>query len=105
MALMPHPHVPGIDPVGVEDISIGSIGRDRIGGKVGRRPSDRAIASVAEDGVYRPSRHLEQARFDAAFRGGDHDGSSTPMSVGSWRLRSAGIVERIDATLASPTRF
>jgi uncharacterized protein DUF3363 len=29
---------------------------------------------VAEEGVYRPSRHLEQARFDGRVAGGDHDG-------------------------------
>src|SRR6266853_1546127 len=57
-------HVPGIDPVGVEDISIGSI--VEIGSaEAGRRPADRAIAGVAEEGVYRPSRHLEQERIDA----------------------------------------
>jgi diguanylate cyclase (GGDEF)-like protein len=58
-------HVPGIDPAGVEDISIGSI--VEVGSaKAGRRPADRAIADVAEEGVYRPSRHLEQARFGSS---------------------------------------
>jgi diguanylate cyclase (GGDEF)-like protein len=58
-------YVPGIDPAGVEDISIGSI--VEVGSaKAGRRPADRAIADVAEEGVYRPSRHLEQARFGSS---------------------------------------
>ncbi len=49
-------HVPGIDPAGVEDIGIGSI--VEVGSaEVSRRPADRAIAGVAEEGVYRPSRH------------------------------------------------
>jgi hypothetical protein len=89
-------HVPGIDPVGVEDISIGSI--VEIGSaEVGRRPADRAIAGVAEDGVYRPSRHLEQARFDGRVPGGDHDGFIDAHVRRLEALRRAGIVERIDA--------
>ena len=89
-------HVPGIDPVEVEDISIGSI--VEIGSaEVGRRPADRAIAGVAEDGVYRPSRHLEQARFDGRVPGGDHDGFIDAHVRRLEALRRAGIVERIDA--------
>ena len=89
-------HVPGIDPVGVEDISIGSI--VEIGSaEVGRRPSDRAIASVAEEGVYRPSRHLERARFDGRVPGGDYNGFIDAHVRRLEALRRAGIVERIDA--------
>jgi type IV secretory pathway VirD2 relaxase len=89
-------HVPGIDPAGVEDIGIGSI--VEIGSaEVGRRPADRAIAGVAEDGVYRPSRHLEQARFDGRVPGGDHDGFIDAHVRRLEALRRAGIVERIDA--------
>src|SRR5229473_3436587 len=89
-------YVPGIDPVGVEDISIGSI--VEIGSaEVGRRPADRAIAGVAEEGVYRPSRHLEQARFDGRVPGGDHDGFIDAHVRRLEALRRAGIVERIDA--------
>src|SRR5229473_1678500 len=68
-------HVPGFDPAGVEVIGIGSIVEVGLP-EAGRRPADRAIASVAEEGVYRPSRHLEQARFDGRIPGGDHDGFS-----------------------------
>src|SRR5712675_833564 len=77
-------------------ISIGSI--VEIGSaEVGRRPADRAIASVAEDGVYQPSRHLEQARFDGRIPGGDHDGFIDAHVRRLEALRRAGIVERVDA--------
>src|SRR6266481_5741577 len=90
------PHVPGVDPAGGEVIGIGSI--VEIGSaEVGRRPADRAIAGVAEEGVYRPSRHLEQARFDGRVPGGDHDGFIDAHVRRLEALRRAGIVERIDA--------
>jgi type IV secretory pathway VirD2 relaxase len=89
-------HVPGIDPAGVEDISIGSIVEVR-SAEAGRRPADRAIADVAEEGVYRPSRHLEQARFEGRVPGGDHDGFIDAHVRRLEALRRAGIVERIDA--------
>jgi type IV secretory pathway VirD2 relaxase len=89
-------HVPGIDPAGVGDISIGSI--VEIGStEAGRRPADRAIAGLAEEGVYRPSRHLEQARFEGSVPGGDHDGFIDAHVRRLEALRRAGIVERIDA--------
>jgi len=44
-------HVRGFDPAGIEDISIGGI--VEVGSaEVGCRPADRAIAGVAENGVY-----------------------------------------------------
>src|SRR6266700_8141342 len=89
-------HVPGVDPAGVEVISLGSIAEIRLP-EAGRRPADRAIASVAEEGVYRPSRHLEQARFDGRIPGGDHDGFIDAHVRRLETLRRAGIVERIDA--------
>jgi len=89
-------HVPGVDSAGVEVIGIGSI--VEIGSaEVGRRPADRAIAGVAEEGVYRPSRHLEQARFEGRVPGGDHDGFIDAHVRRLEALRRAGIVERIDA--------
>jgi type IV secretory pathway VirD2 relaxase len=89
-------HVPGVDPAGVKDAPIGSI--VEIGSaEAGRRPSDRAIAGVAEDGVYRPSRHLEQARFDGRVPGGDYNGFIDAHVRRLEALRRAGIVERIDA--------
>src|SRR6266853_645990 len=48
-------------------------------------------------GVYRPSRHLEQARFDGRVPGGDHDGFIDAHVRRLEALRRAGIVERIDA--------
>jgi type IV secretory pathway VirD2 relaxase len=89
-------HVPGVDPAGVEDVSIGSIVEIGLA-EAGRRPADRAIAGVAEEGVYRPSRHLEQARFEGRVPGGDHDGFIDAHVRRLEALRRAGIVERIDA--------
>lgn len=89
-------HVSGIDPARVEDARIGSI--VEIGAPdTAARPSDRAIASMTEDGIYRPSRHLEQARFDGRVPSGDHEGFIDAHVRRLEALRRAGIVERIDA--------
>nr|WP_241491896.1 DUF3363 domain-containing protein [Sphingomonas endophytica] len=89
-------HVPGIDPARVEDVRIGSV--IKIGPPdTAQRPSDRAVAAVAEDGIYRPSRHLEQARFDGRVPGGDYEGFVDAHVRRLEALRRAGIVERIDA--------
>ncbi|MHB0713249.1 DUF3363 domain-containing protein [Roseomonas mucosa] len=89
-------HVPGIDPARVEDARIGSI--IEIGPlDATQRPSDRAIAAVAEDGIYRPSRHLEQAKFKGRVPGGDYEGFVDAHVRRLEALRRAGIVERIDA--------
>jgi type IV secretory pathway VirD2 relaxase len=66
-------HISGIDPARVEDARIGSVIEIGPPDSAGR-PSDRAIAGMAEDGIYRPSRHLEQARFDGRVPGGDYEG-------------------------------
>lgn len=89
-------HVAGVDPATVGDISIGNI-VEAGSADAGRRPADRAIADMAEDGVYRPSRHLEQARFDGRVPGGDYDGFIDAHVRRLEALRRAGIVERIDA--------
>jgi type IV secretory pathway VirD2 relaxase len=89
-------HVAAVYPAGAENISIGSI--VEIGSaEAGCRPADRAIAAAAEEGVYRPSRHLEQARFEGRVPGGDHDGFVEAHVRRLEALRRAGIVERIDA--------
>lgn len=89
-------HVPGIDPVRVEDARIGSI--IEVGpADTAARPSDRTIATIAEDGLYRPSRHLEQARFEGRVPGGDYQGYVDSHVRRLEALRRAGIVERIDA--------
>jgi type IV secretory pathway VirD2 relaxase len=89
-------HVPGIDPARVEDARIGSI--IEVGpAEMAARPSDRTIATIAEDGLYRPSRHLEQARFEARVPGGDYEGYVDSHVRRLEALRRAGIVERIDA--------
>ena len=88
-------HVSGFDPIRVEDARIGSI--VEIGADTASRPSDRAIAGMAEGGIYRPSRHLEQARFDGRVPGGDHEGFIDAHVRRLEALRRAGVVERIDA--------
>ena len=88
-------HVAGIDPARVEDARIGSV--IEIGAPDSAvRPSDRAIAGMTEDGIYRPSRHLEQARFDGV-PGGNYEGFVDAHVRRLEALRRAGIAERIDA--------
>nr|WP_316628634.1 DUF3363 domain-containing protein [uncultured Brevundimonas sp.] len=91
-------HLPGIDPARIEDARIGSV--VEIGpAETASRPSDRTIATIAEGGVYRPSRHLEQARFEGRVPGGDYDGYVDAHVRRLEALRRAGIAERIDADL------
>ena len=89
-------HVAGIDPARVEDARIGSI--VEIGpAETASRPSDRTIATIAEGSVYRPSRHLEQAKFEGRVPGGDYEGYVDAHVRRLEALRRAGIAERIDA--------
>ncbi|WP_394259083.1 DUF3363 domain-containing protein [Xanthobacter autotrophicus] len=89
-------HISGVDQAKVADARIGSV--IEIGASdAGPRPADRAIAGIAEDGIYRPSRHLEQARFDGSVPGGDYDGFVDAHVRRLEALRRAGVVERIDA--------
>ncbi|WP_320109282.1 relaxase/mobilization nuclease domain-containing protein [Brucella sp. JSBI001] len=89
-------HVAGIDPARVEDARIGSV--VEIGpADAAQRPSDRTIAAVAEDGIYRPTRHLERAKFEGRVPGGDYEGYVDAHVRRLEALRRAGIVKRIDA--------
>ena len=89
-------HLPGIDPARVEDARIGSI--VEIGpADTAQRPSDRTIAAISENGIYRPSRHLEQAKFEGRVPGGDYEGYVDAHVRRLEALRRAGIAERIDA--------
>ncbi|MGQ3673994.1 DUF3363 domain-containing protein [Xanthobacter sp. TB0139] len=89
-------HIADIAPERLEDARIGSIAE--IGPlEVKARPSDRSIAAIAEDGVYRPSRQLEQAKFEGRVPGGDYEGYVDAHVRRLEALRRAGIVERIDA--------
>ena len=89
-------HVADIDPTRVADTRIGSV--VEIGpADTASRPSDRTIVTVAEGGVYRPSRHLEQAKFEGRVPGGDYEGYVDAHVRRLEALRRAGVVERIDA--------
>lgn len=89
-------HIAGIDPARVEDAPIGSV--VEIGpAETASRPSDRTIAAIAEGGVYRPSRHLEQAKFEGRVPGGGYEGYVDAHVRRLEALRRAGIAERIDA--------
>lgn len=89
-------YLPGIDPAGVEDARIGSI--VEVGpADTTQRPSDRTIAAISENGIYRPSRHLEQAKFEGRVPGGDYEGYVDAHVRRLEALRRAGITERIDA--------
>lgn len=89
-------HLPGIDPARIEDARIGSV--IEVGpAEIVSRPSDRTIATIAEGGIYRPSRHLEQAKFEGRVPGGDYDGYIDAHVRRLEALRRTGIVERIDA--------
>ncbi|WP_367998494.1 relaxase/mobilization nuclease domain-containing protein [Rhodomicrobium lacus] len=89
-------HVPGIDTARVADARIGSV--IEIGpADTAQKPSDHAIAAIAENGIYRPSRHLEQAKFEGGVPGGDYDGFVDAHVRRLEALRRAGIAERIDA--------
>lgn len=89
-------YLPGIDPARIEDARIGSI--VEIGpADTAQRPSDRTIAAIAENGIYRPSRHLEQAKFEGRVPGGDYEGYIDAHVRRMEALRRGGITERIDA--------
>ncbi|PXW64619.1 type IV secretory pathway VirD2 relaxase [Chelatococcus asaccharovorans] len=65
-------HVAGIDPARVEDARLGSV--IEIGPvDTTQRPSDRTIAAIAKDGIYQPSRHLEQAKFEGRVPSSDYE--------------------------------
>jgi hypothetical protein len=89
-------HVSGVDPARVEDARIGSVIEIGPPDSAGR-PSDRAIAGMVEDGLYRPSRHLEQARFEGRVPNGDYESFVDAHVRRLEALRRAGIAERIDA--------
>ncbi|WP_200834890.1 DUF3363 domain-containing protein [Phyllobacterium salinisoli] len=88
-------HVAGIDAARIEDARIGSV--VEIGPPdTASRSSDRTIATIAEGGIYRPSRHLEQAKFEGRVPGGDYKGYVNAHVRRLEALRRNGIAERID---------
>lgn len=91
-------HLRGFDPAQMEDIprnAIVEIGAAPVPDRP--RPSDRAILAHTEDGIYRPSAHLERMQLDRwSLKGTPED-----LIKGHVRrleaLRRAGIVERLEA--------
>nr|WP_319498726.1 DUF3363 domain-containing protein [uncultured Cohaesibacter sp.] len=84
-------HVSGISAEMIEDARIGSI--IEFGpAEAGLRSSDRTIASLADNGIFRPSIHLEQLG-----NGSNHETYIAAHVRRLEVLRRAGIVERIDA--------
>lgn len=89
-------YIAGIDQAHVENARIGSVIEIGPADTV-NRPSDRTIASISESGIYRPSRHLEQAKFEGRVPGDDYEGYVDAHVRRLEALRRAGIAERIDA--------
>ncbi len=83
-----------VDGDAAADIRIGSI--VETGAKPGSRPADRTIASVAEDGVYRPSVHRQQVLSGEIKLppGVDADDLVQAHVRRLEALRRAGVVER-----------
>ncbi|WP_408906070.1 relaxase/mobilization nuclease domain-containing protein [Nguyenibacter vanlangensis] len=91
-------HLRGFDPAQMEDIPAGAIVEIAAAPVPDKpRPSDRAILAHTENGIYRPSAHLEQMQLDRwSLKGTPED-----LIKGYVRrleaLRRAGIVERLEA--------
>ncbi|MGY8685134.1 DUF3363 domain-containing protein [Bradyrhizobium sp. UFLA05-153] len=91
-------HIELKDPSGIEEV-----GRDMIVEAApvvsGPRPADRNIAAnaVDDDGVYRPSRHLERIRDSFERQGKDPEAYVRFHARRLEALRRGGHVERIDA--------
>jgi hypothetical protein len=54
------------------------------------------LRAIAKDGIYQPSRHPEQAKFEGRVPGGDYEGYVDAHVGRLEALRRTGIVERID---------
>ncbi len=91
-------HIEFKDPNRIEEV-----GRDMIVEAApivsGPRPADRNIASNAEEdnGIYRPSRHLERIHDNFERQGKDPEAYVRSHVRRLEALRRAGLVERIDA--------
>ena len=86
-----------MDPAQAEDIQRGMIVAAGAG-EAGPRASDRNILAVAgQDGIYRPTTHLEQAVGTVERLGGDPAAYVRSHVRRLEALRRAGHVERIDA--------
>ncbi|WP_371824189.1 DUF3363 domain-containing protein [Methylosinus sp. KRF6] len=90
-------HTEFADPIRIEEVGRGMI-VEAAPAVSGPRPADRNIAIVAEDdGVYRPSAHLERIRESFERQGKDPDAFVRFHVRRLEALRRAGHVERVDA--------
>lgn len=90
-------HMEFADPIRIEEVGRGMI-VEAAPSVSGPRPADRNIAIVAEDdGVYRPSAHLERIRESFERQGKDPDAFVRFHVRRLEALRQAGHVERVDA--------
>ncbi|WP_370464671.1 DUF3363 domain-containing protein [Methylosinus sp. RM1] len=90
-------HMEFADPIRIEEIGRGMI-VEAAPAVSCPRPADRNIAIVAEnDGVYRPSAHLERIRESFERQGKDPDAFVRFHVRRLEALRRAGHVERVDA--------
>ncbi|WP_245278055.1 DUF3363 domain-containing protein [Methylosinus sp. PW1] len=90
-------HMEFVDPSRIEEVGRGMI-VEAAPAVSGPRPADRNIAIVAEDdGVYRPSAHLERIRESFERQGKDPDAFVRFHVRRLEALRRAGHVERVDA--------
>jgi type IV secretory pathway VirD2 relaxase len=91
-------HIEFKDPSRIDEV-----GRDMIVEAApvvsGPRPADRNIAAnaVEDNGIYRPSRHLERVRDSFEWQGKDAEAFVRSHVRRLEALRRAGLVERIDA--------
>jgi Protein of unknown function (DUF3363) len=89
-------HVALSDTTSSDDAPIGSI--VEVSPTPSSRPADRNIAEMTYDGVYRPSRHLQEARANNVRVPGDEYDAYVETHVRRLEaLRRAGIVERVNA--------
>ncbi|MBG0810430.1 relaxase/mobilization nuclease and DUF3363 domain-containing protein [Methylosinus sp. H3A] len=90
-------HMEFADPIRIEEVGRGMI-VEAAPAVSGPRPADRNIAIVAEDdGLYRPSAHLERIRESFERQGKDPDAFVRFHVRRLEALRRAGHVERVDA--------
>ena len=82
-------HIAGIAPERLKDVRVGGFNQIGPAEVTAVRPHD---CRHAEDGIYRPSHHLEQAKFVSRVPGGDYEGYVEAPVRRLKALRRAGLV-------------